>query len=105
MQVLSLDQEYPLEKGMATHSSILAWRIPTDRGAWRAIVHGVAQSRTQLQRLSTQAHCFPFFSFSFFFFFFFLPPYPHLLLQTYRIYEKASSPALEKDKEFLLPST
>ena len=28
MQVLSLNQEYPLEEGMATHSSILAWRIP-----------------------------------------------------------------------------
>ena len=28
---------------MATHSSILAWRIPTDRGAWQAIVHGVAE--------------------------------------------------------------
>ena len=27
-QVRSLDQEYPLEKEMATHSSILAWRIP-----------------------------------------------------------------------------
>ena len=27
-KVLSLDQEDPLEKGMATHSSILAWRIP-----------------------------------------------------------------------------
>ena len=26
--VLSLDQEDPLEKGMVTHSSILAWRIP-----------------------------------------------------------------------------
>ena len=35
----------PLEKGMATHSSILAWRIPC-RGAWWAIVHGVAKSRT-----------------------------------------------------------
>ena len=31
----------PLEEGMATHSSILAWRIPMDRGAWRAVVHGV----------------------------------------------------------------
>ena len=31
----------PLERGMATHSSILAWRIPIDRGAWRPIVHGV----------------------------------------------------------------
>ena len=29
---------------MATHSSIFAWRIPMDRGAWRAIVHGVAES-------------------------------------------------------------
>ena len=34
--VLSLSQEDPLEKGMATHSSILAWRIPMDRGAWQA---------------------------------------------------------------------
>ena len=40
--VLSLSQEDPLEKGMATHSSILAWRIPMDRGAWQATVHGVA---------------------------------------------------------------
>ena len=32
MQVLSLGQEDPLEVGMATHSSILAWRIPMDRG-------------------------------------------------------------------------
>ena len=32
--VLSLGWEYPLEEGMATHSSILAWRIPTDKGAW-----------------------------------------------------------------------
>ena len=29
----------PLEKGMATHSSILAWRISMDRGAWWATVH------------------------------------------------------------------
>ena len=36
--------EDPLEEGMATHSSILAWRIPMDRGAWRATVHGVAES-------------------------------------------------------------
>ena len=33
---------------MATHSCILAWRIPTDRGAWQATVHGVAKSLTQL---------------------------------------------------------
>ena len=39
--ILSLGWEDPLEEGMATHSSILAWRIPVDRGAWWAIVHGV----------------------------------------------------------------
>ena len=33
---------------MATHSSILAWRIPTDRGAWWAPFHGVTKSRTRL---------------------------------------------------------
>ena len=36
--------EDPLEKGMATHSSILAWRIPMDRGAWWATVHGVTMN-------------------------------------------------------------
>ena len=45
-QVPSLVWEDPLEKGMATHSGILAWRIPKDRGAWQAIVHGVAESDT-----------------------------------------------------------
>ena len=44
--VLSLDLEDPLEKGTATHSSILACRNPMDRGAWRATIHGIAQSRT-----------------------------------------------------------
>ena len=33
-----------LEEGIATHSSILAWRIPVDRGAWWVTVHGVAES-------------------------------------------------------------
>ena len=46
--VQSLSWEDPLQKGMATHSSILSWRIPMDRGAWRATVHGVTKSRTQL---------------------------------------------------------
>ena len=45
-RVQSLGWEDPLEKGMATYSSILAWRIPMDRGAWWATVHGVAKSRT-----------------------------------------------------------
>ena len=46
--VQSLGWEDPLEEGKATHSYILAWRIPTDRGAWRATVHGVAKSWTQM---------------------------------------------------------
>ena len=39
---------HALEKEMATHSSILAWRSSMDRGVWQATVHGVAKSRTQL---------------------------------------------------------
>ena len=42
--IQSLVWEDLLGKGMATHSSILAWRIPMDRGAWWATVHGVAES-------------------------------------------------------------
>ena len=42
-------RENPLEEGMATHSSILAWRIPMDRGAWWAIVHGVEKTQTRLR--------------------------------------------------------
>ena len=44
----SLGWEDPLEEGLATHSSLLAWRIPMDRGAWQATVHGVTNSRTWL---------------------------------------------------------
>ena len=44
--VQSLGWEDPLEESMATYSSILAWRMPMDREAWWATVHGVAQSRT-----------------------------------------------------------
>ena len=54
--VQSLGCEDPLEEGMAIHSSILAWRIPMDRGAWCATVHGVAKSQTQLKQLSTAQH-------------------------------------------------
>ena len=43
--VRSLGGEDPLKEGMATLSSILAWRIPTDKGAWQAVVHGVVNSR------------------------------------------------------------
>ena len=41
-------REDPLEKGMANHSSILAWRIPVDRGDWWAAIPGVAKSWTRL---------------------------------------------------------
>ena len=44
--VRSLGWEDPLEKGMATHSSILAWRTSMDRGAQWATVHEVAKSQT-----------------------------------------------------------
>ena len=47
-QVRSLGWEDPLKKEMATHSNIPAWRIIMDRGAWRATVHGVTKSWTQL---------------------------------------------------------
>ena len=43
-----LGREDPLEEGMATHASMLARRIPMDRVAWQAIVHGVAKSWTLL---------------------------------------------------------
>ena len=48
-QVRSPGQEDSLEKGLATHSSILAWRIPMDRGAWWATVHRVAKSQSRLR--------------------------------------------------------
>ena len=46
--VRSLGWEDPLEAGMATHSSIIAWKIPMNRGAWQATVHRVAKSQTRL---------------------------------------------------------
>ena len=48
MQIRSLGQEDPLEEGMATHFSILAWTealFTMDRGAWWATVHGVSESQ------------------------------------------------------------
>ena len=55
-QVRSLDQEDPLEEGMATHSNILAWRIPRDRGAWQATVHWVTKSWTRLSDYTHTQH-------------------------------------------------
>ena len=46
MQVQSLGQKDALEEGMATHSSILAWRIPMDKEASQATVHRVTKSWT-----------------------------------------------------------
>ena len=46
--VQSLGWEDPLEEGMTTHSSVPAWRIPIDRGAWWATVHGVTKTQTLL---------------------------------------------------------
>ena len=46
--VRSLGWKDPLEDSMATHSSILIWRIPMNRGAWRATVRGVTKSQAQL---------------------------------------------------------
>ena len=47
-QVQSLGQEDPLEKEMATHASIPAWKNPMDRGVWWATVHGVTKGEKQL---------------------------------------------------------
>ena len=44
----------PLVKEMATHSSILTWRIPIDRGAWWATIHRVEKSQTWLKQISKQ---------------------------------------------------
>ena len=46
--IQSLVWKDPLEEGMAIHSSIFAWRIYMDRGAWWTIVHGVAESQKRL---------------------------------------------------------
>ena len=52
--VQSLGWEDPLEKGMATHSSILAWRIPMDRGDWRAAVSPWSYKKSDMaEQLST----------------------------------------------------
>ena len=47
-QVQYLDWKDPLEKKMATHSSILAWKNSMERGAWRATFHRVSKSPTLL---------------------------------------------------------
>ena len=46
--VQSLGGEDSPGGGHGNHSSILAWRIPMDRGAWQAAFHGVAKSQIRL---------------------------------------------------------
>ena len=53
MWVWSLGGEDPLEREVATHSSILAWKSPMDRGDWWATIHGLTKGRIQL---NNQAH-------------------------------------------------
>ena len=48
-QVASLCQEDPLEKEMTTYFSVLAWKNPMDRGAWRVTAHRVTESWTRLR--------------------------------------------------------
>ena len=63
--IRSLGWEDLLEEGMANYSNILSWRIPLDRGAWPAAVHGVAKSRTRLSDQAQDSICFykPLFTF------------------------------------------
>ena len=80
MRVRSLGREDPLEEEMATHSCILAWRIPWTEGysPWRATVHGVAKrwDTTECLTLFAFVGRVAFLSCSiFFFFFYFLPDY------------------------------
>ena len=55
--IRSLGQEDPLEKEMATHSSILAWKNPMDRGAWQATVHGVAKELDTIEGINNNNVC------------------------------------------------
>ena len=71
MRVRSMRWDHPLEEGMATHSSILAWR-QEDRGAWWVTVHRVAKSQTQLKQHSMHAHT--------------SPPYQHIHLKELRFF-------------------
>ena len=56
--VWSLGWEDSLEEGIATHSSILVWRIPMDRGTWWATVHGVTKSQIWVSNQAQHSlHC------------------------------------------------
>ena len=53
-----LGWEDPLEEVMATHSSILTWGIPMDKGAWWATVHWVTKSQTKVSKWDKNLHPF-----------------------------------------------
>ena len=53
----ALGQEDPLKKRMATHSSILAWGNPMDRGVWCTTVHGVEKQSDTTERLTLSLLC------------------------------------------------
>ena len=57
-RVRSLGWEDPLEKEMATHSSIVAWKIPwtEEPGRLQSTVHGIAKSRTRLSDFTSLLH-------------------------------------------------
>ena len=55
--VWSLGREDPLEKEMATHASILAWKNPMDRGVWQTTVHGVPKSWAWLSNWECRHAC------------------------------------------------
>ena len=55
-QVLSLGWEDPLEKEMATHSSILVWKIPMDRGTWLGYSPWGCKESDTAERLSHSLH-------------------------------------------------
>ena len=55
-QVQSLGWEDPLKKGMASHFSVLSWRIRMDREAWLTTVYGVTKNWTRLNDLHTNEH-------------------------------------------------
>ena len=59
MRVPSVGQEDPLEENLATHSSILAWRIPIDRGAWWAYSPWGGNELDTTEQLNNNRHTFP----------------------------------------------
>ena len=56
--IQALGWEYPLEAGVATHSNILAWRIPMDRGAWGLQSMGSQRARHDCRAECSAAHVY-----------------------------------------------